>query len=164
MFFKRKRITVFEHGVFSVDVDRSQNFIDTVGRYDVVNGDVVSYHFPSLDMTRAKNREVKILLVSFNKGMEDVEVMSEFSRRGLDFADFFELLSLGNQYPEIQKKINVLTLDFHSTWYEFYKPMDAYRHYPFLCVGNSHCGRGIGMFHSNEEITAGAFWFAAVSK
>lgn len=99
--------------VFRVSVNYDQPLADAIaaGRYDSVNSDIVSDHFPS---SRTGTIEVEIHLIHFDKSMESAVVLREFYGMGLRAAEPSELLALGAAHPDLEREFPIIALG--SVW------------------------------------------------
>jgi hypothetical protein len=81
------------------------------GKYDYVDGDIISANFPEVS---CKPGKVEVTLVTFDRDMTTGEVVAELLKRGLRPATLLELLALGAAQPELQNKLIIVA--FGSGW------------------------------------------------
>ena len=123
------------------------------GKYGQKDYDINDEHFPS---KRSGSAKVDIYLVHFNKDMSSVDVLEELDKMGLRSAELPELLALGAQYPDEQKKNPIVALDFVARgWLN--------RHVPYLWFGFDDDERNVSLDDSGRGWLMD-YRFAAVSK
>ncbi|MBI1852361.1 MAG: hypothetical protein HYR85_18630 [Planctomycetes bacterium] len=100
------------HATFSLTVDYRQSLkmMIKAGRYDYINSDITSRHFP----VAPGPAEVTIELVRFDRVMSTDAVLAELEKRGVRPATLPELLAFGAKYPEKQREFSVVALA--SVW------------------------------------------------
>jgi len=112
------------------------------GKYDAINPDITESNFP---VNVRDNGEVKVHLVPFDCIMKTDDVLVELNKQGLRPAELPELLALGAQYPELQRRFPIVALG--SVWQD----PDRIRDVPCLYGRSSrrnlvlihfHCGWG----------------------
>ena len=72
--------------------------------------------------------EVAVELINFRKEMPTEEVVANLKTAHYRFLKPFELLVLGAQYPEEQKRSRIVTLDFESEFDQAFVLHGRYRH------------------------------------
>jgi hypothetical protein len=101
-------------GEFSVTVDYGQSFLGMIsaGKYDTVAKEVTSDHFPVKGQRKVN---VRLVVLSAAHGELSIDgVLAGFDRLGYRAATFEELLTLGAQHPELQRKFNIV--EFGTLW------------------------------------------------
>lgn len=99
---------------FTVTVDRFRTVAEAVkaGNYDRANANIHDQSFP---FTRSGvKEETEIILLHFGKAMTLEQVLVEMEKRGLRSADIMEILSIGEQKPELQRQFTIVELG--SPW------------------------------------------------
>ncbi len=94
-----------------VDYERSLQQMIKAGNYDWVNNNIIADHFSV--KSKGKQEEV-ITLFHFNRTMASDEVLSEMDKQGFRPVKIEDLLGLGENYPELQKKFPIAALG--SVW------------------------------------------------
>lgn len=94
-----------------VNYDLSLNGMIKAGKYDWVNQDITAEHFPIKGEGESK---LNLEFFHFNRIMESDEVFAEMDEAGYRPATIEELLALGAQYPEEQRKYFIVALG--SVW------------------------------------------------
>ena len=94
---------------FTVTIDQSQSLNESIdaGRYDEVNEAIRSVNFP---WKRKGSRKVELLLVQFDRPLAPGEIRKLMENRGYRPAFIEELLALGREQPDIQRKIPIVAL------------------------------------------------------
>ena len=95
----------------SVNYDLKLEAAIEAGKYDWKNNGIKDKNFPS---KRSGSALVDIRLVHFNKDMSSEDVLKELDKMGLRSAELPELLALGAEYPNEQRKYPVVALG--SVW------------------------------------------------
>ena len=97
----------------TVNYERSVEDMVRAGRYNHINSDITSKHFPT---KRKGVAEVEVELIHFNWGVcvWTDETLRELDRMGYRPAELHELLAFGEKYPEIQLKFPVAAIG--SVW------------------------------------------------
>ena len=98
-----------KRAVFIVTIDRTQSLEEAIeaGRYDEVNDAVLSVNFP---WKRKGIKEVELTLVQFERPMAPGEIKKLMAARGYRSAFIEELLALGKEQPDLQRKIPIVAL------------------------------------------------------
>lgn len=114
---------------YTVMVNYDRSIEDRVkdGKYDWANSDITSSHFPSQE---TGIKEVSIEFIHFRRNMKTDDILGELDKKGLRPATLKELLSLGEQYPDLQREFPIIALG--SVW----RLLGGIRCYAFL----SRCG------------------------
>ena len=101
------------HDAFRVRVNHDLSVKEAVsaGKYDWENDDINDKNFPS---KRSGLAQIDIRLVHFNKDMSSEDVLKELDKMGLRPAELPELLALGAEYPDEQRKYPIVALG--SVW------------------------------------------------
>ena len=99
----------------TVCYDRPLSKMVDVGNYDYVDSDIRSENFP-VKLTGVVEREV--YFVHLNRAATTDEVLEEQDKMGLLPADLPTLLSIGEQYPEEQRKYPIVALA--QPWHRVY--------------------------------------------
>ena len=94
-----------------VNYDLSVKEAVSAGKYDWENDDINDKNFPS---KRSGLAQIDIRLVHFNKDMSSEDVLKELDKMGLRPAELPELLALGAEYPDEQRKYPIVALG--SVW------------------------------------------------
>lgn len=99
--------------VYHVIVDYGMSLADMIwaGKYDWVNSDITSEHFP---ITGSGKIEGDLVLVHLNRSASTDEVRKELESRGLRPATIAELLAFGVKYPNKQREFPIIALG--SVW------------------------------------------------
>jgi len=118
-------IVTVKRQVFKVVVDYAKSLEEMieVGKYDNVNSDITSDHFP---VTGTGQKEKEITLFHFNRSIFSNDAIAEMEKAGYHPALVEELLSLGAAYKELQKQFPIVALG--SVW----RYPDGSRHVPSL--------------------------------
>ncbi len=138
----------------TLDVDYTKTVEQMVeaGKYDWKNSDIGSKNFP---VKRRESGKVEVHLFHFNRAVSSDDAIKELGRMGFRPAELPELLALGAQHPEEQRKYPIIALG--SVW----RSPDGDRSVPYL--GGSGSGRGLGLDWFGGE-WSGDYRFAAVRK
>lgn len=103
--------TVITETFFEIDVPyKAEGTIAELveaGRYDWVNEDVSDDHFPNVLDTISR---VGLKLFNFDRRISTEEVVLAMKKEGFVAANAAELLSLGNQYKNLQKQFPLVAL------------------------------------------------------
>ena len=97
-----------------VDYNRSLNAMIKAGKYDWVRDDINTKHFP---LKGKGKHELKAVLLHFNRYIEFDDAIAEMDRQGYRPGNIEELLALGEQYPDLQKRFPIVALG--SVWWVF---------------------------------------------
>jgi hypothetical protein len=99
--------------IFKVTVDYTKSLADMIlsGKYDYVNGDITSEHFP---FGAVSPEQVEIRLVHLGREATTDEVLAELDKMNLRPATLAELLALGAAHPDLQRKFWMVALG--SRW------------------------------------------------
>lgn len=111
-----------------INYDLSVEKAIKAGKYDWVNSDITSDHFPSME---TGEKEVSIELIYFGRDMGTDDVLRELDKMSLRPANLKELLALGEKFPDIQREFPIIALG--SVWRDRY----GYRGCAFLLRGGS---------------------------
>lgn len=135
-----------------VDYDRSVEDGVKAGKYNGLNRDITSSHFPS---NESGTKEVSVELVDFEQDMKTAWVIAKLDKAGMRPATLKELLALGEKCPEIRNGYEIIILG--SIW----QKSDGYPN----CVSLHRDGRSIEL----RTDWIGGWWdkgnvFAAVRK
>lgn len=137
-----------------VDYSRTLAAMIAAGRYDYVNPDITTEHFPIQGEGR---RELRVALFHFNRVMSSEQVIAELDSQGFRPAKLEELLALGETRPELQKEFPIVGLG--SGWP---RPRDdGGRSAPFLYWGGLERSLGLRWFRDSWRALCR---FAAVCK
>ena len=133
-------------GTFNVLVDYNQSIEEAVKSYDSVTPQIISERFIPPLVRRGKSGIV-VELVRFEEPLSTEEMIHEFKRMGYRPANIYELLALGEQFPEVQKKFTIVA--FGSLWQ--FEGGDHYIYYaPFLYGTNLIRGLRLGRVDANN--------------
>ncbi len=139
---------------FTVTVDYTQTVEEMVqaGKYDWKNSDISSKNFP---VKRREPGKVEVHLIHFNRAISSDDAIKELDRMGFRLAELPELLALGAQHPDEQKKYPIIALG--SVWQDPGGDRDV----PYLVRNDSGRGLSLGWFEGGwgED-----YRFAAVRK
>lgn len=103
-----------------VNYDLSVKEAIEAGKYDWKNGDINDKNFP---FKRFGSAEIDIRLVHFNKDMSSEDVLKELDKMGLRPAELPELLALGAECPDEQRKYPIVALgSVRQRWHSGYVP------------------------------------------
>ena len=118
---------------YTVTVDYSKSVTELVkeGKYDWANDDITADHFPSKEKG---TKRIKIALFKFDHDISGEDVIRKMGK-GFRPASLKEILSLGAQYPDLQRKDWIVALG--STWRGSY----GYVYVP--CLNGGGGGRGL---------------------
>jgi hypothetical protein len=110
---KIANLIVGERNVFRVVVDYGQVLVEMIqaGKYDWINNDITSDHFP---ITGTGQKEEEITLFHFNRSISSDDAIVEMAKKGFRPADPPEILALGAEHPELQKQFPIVALG--SPW------------------------------------------------
>jgi len=97
----------------TVDYSLSIKKLVSLGNYDWKNNDIIDGRFSS---QKSGKKEVEIVLLGSKKNITFEDVIKKMESEGLRYATLKELLALGIQYPDIQRKDLVVALG--SLWYD----------------------------------------------
>ncbi|HEC20941.1 MAG TPA: hypothetical protein ENI70_00300 [Candidatus Peregrinibacteria bacterium] len=106
------KVNIETHTV-TVDYGLSVKKACKVGEYDDENDEITSENFPS---TRTGKAGIEIKTVCFNLYMSLDETLARLDRMSLRPAELSELLALGAQKPDLQRKFTIVALG--SVWEE----------------------------------------------
>jgi hypothetical protein len=95
----------------TVNYDLSLEEMIAAGRYDWKHYDITAERFP---LQGEGQVEVEITLVHIGRDMSTDNVLKELDARGLRSAKIEELLALGADQPELQRKFPIIALG--SVW------------------------------------------------
>jgi hypothetical protein len=112
----------------TVNYDRSVEDGVKAGNYDWVNNDITSEHFP---MKRTGIEELSLHLVHFDRNISTEDALKKLDLMGLRPAELQELLSFGENYPDVQREFPIIALG--SVW----RSPAGYRLVSFLGRGGS---------------------------
>jgi hypothetical protein len=98
--------------VVTVDYDCSLEEMINAGKYDWVSDDITQEHFSHYQQQGIV--EITLELIHFNRELSSIAVDRQFKELGFRSAILQELLSLGKNYPEIQRKFPIAALG--SMW------------------------------------------------
>jgi hypothetical protein len=95
--------------VFTVPVDHGQTLNEMIaaGRYDEVNDAVRTVSFP---IKRRSRKLVEITLIQFERAYASWELITLMEARGYRPAFIEELLALGREQPDLQRRIPIVAL------------------------------------------------------
>ncbi|KKT49279.1 MAG: hypothetical protein UW41_C0009G0046 [Candidatus Collierbacteria bacterium GW2011_GWC2_44_18] len=98
---------------YSVNVDYATSVEQMIkaGKYDWFNDDITSGHFPSNEKGKS---QMVIYLLNFDGDISSENALQEMNKLGLRPATLKELLALGAQHPNLQRKDVIVALG--STW------------------------------------------------
>lgn len=147
--FLRGQIPTFPSYSVTVDYDQTVEQLVRSRPYYSANGDITSYNFPLWEKGQS---QLDIFLLNFNHRISSENAIKAMDVQGLRPATIKELLSLGAQYPDLQKENWIVALG--STW----RSPQGGLYVPFL----SRC-------HTNPDLHLSDDWhpewrFAAVRK
>ena len=140
--------------IYRLTVNYDQPVADAIaaGKYDWVNSDITQKSFPT---NRTGKAEVEIEPVHFNRAVSTKEALAELDKSGLRPAELHELLSLGAEYPELQREFPIIGLG--SVWQGSY----GFRYCPCLDGGGLRRGLDLSWFEGDWRDVCR---FAAVRK
>ena len=97
---------------YTVTADYSKTIDEMLknGKYDWANDDITADHFPSKEKG---TKRIKIALFKFDHDISGEDVIRKMGK-GFRPASLKEILSLGAQYPDLQRKDWIVALG--STW------------------------------------------------
>jgi hypothetical protein len=108
---------LIEDGRYQITVDYSRTLEEMIaaGKYDWVHPDITSSNFP-IDQSKSGSTEnLEAVIVHLDKYVKDTEIVLKLmDKNGLRPATLPELLALGEQYPEFQRKYWIYALG--SRW------------------------------------------------
>ena len=120
MSLEGQSIKLIEEGVFRVKIDdQTIEEMIKVGHYDHIESEVISIitskqYFP---VTKREIGEKEIYLVHFDLSepplghrISTEKVLRELDKKGFRPAELPELLALGVQYPDLQRKFDIIAL------------------------------------------------------
>jgi len=141
---------------FRVVVDYSKPLVDMIkaGKYDWGCDGIIPEHFPFGKAEGSKEIEIQIV----HLGLEATtrEVLAELDNRGLRPATLAELLALGAQHLELQRRFWVVALDSSCR--------NSAGHVFVPSLGATGGMRGIQMCWLDQDIWRETYRFAAVRK
>ncbi len=135
-----------------VDYAMSTGEMLKLGKYDWINDNITSNHFPAKGVGKM---ETKIELLHFNRNISSEKALEEMDKAGYRAAEAHELLAFGAKYPNVQREFPVVALG--SIW------CDPGGDRGVVCLGGDGAGRGasLGWFRG----VWGDYWrFAVVRK
>ena len=140
--------------ILTVDVNYARTVEEMVeaGRYGWNNSDISSRNFP---VNRRELGNLKVHLLHFNRFISSDGAIKELDKMGFRPAELPELLALGAQHPDEQRKYPIVALG--SAW----RSPDGGRGVPCLDGGGS--GRDLSLGWFGREWGEG-YRFAAVRK
>ena len=95
----------------TVNHDQTVKQLIKAGKYDWINDDITDINFPSDEEGKA---QLEIFLLSFNRHISSEDAIEKIDKQGLRPATLKELLGLGSQHPDLQRKNPIVALG--STW------------------------------------------------
>lgn len=84
----------------TINYDQTVKQLIKAGKYDRVNSDITNKNFP---LNKKGEEQTEIFIVSISHQMSDLEVTQFLDSLGLRDANIKEGLSLGAQYPNLQR-------------------------------------------------------------
>lgn len=98
-----------KEAVFTVTVDYNQSLHKMIaeGVYDEVSGDINGRNFP---LRGWGCKAVKLTLIQFERALTPLEAVTPMSGRGYRSATIEELLALGKEQPDLQRRIPIVGL------------------------------------------------------
>jgi hypothetical protein len=123
-----------------------------LGKYDWVNSSITSQNFPT---TRKGKTELRMELIHFDRWISTRKALKGLDRRGYRPAELHELLTLGAQYPDLQREFPIVALA--SVW----QSPNGNRKAP--CLDGTIAGRNLDLCWLGKD-WAGNWRFAAVRK
>ena len=90
---------------------RSIEDLVLLGKYDLVDDQITSAHFPS---TKKGEKAIEFILVGFDRPEETDDILHKLKYEGMRPATIKELLALGASHPRLQREMNVAALG--SSW------------------------------------------------
>lgn len=152
--FRRVVELINARSTFEITVDYSRSLVKMIkaGKYNSVNDNITAEHFP----VKGEGKQEKIItLFHFNRVMTSDEIKAEMDKQGFCPAEIEDLLGLGENYPELQKKLSIVALG--SVW----QHPDS--NHGVSCLGLGGVGRRLGL--TWLEFGLGVYWrFAALHK
>lgn len=111
--------------IYNIVVDYNRSLADMIkaGKYDRVNSDINSKHFP---LKGKGKHELNATLFHFDRYIESDDAIAEMDKQGYRPGKVEELLALGEKYPDLQKEFPIVALG--SVWRDPY----GYRDVPCL--------------------------------
>ena len=95
----------------TVDYGLSLEQMIATGRYDWVNSDITSEHYPIVGTGTVA---LEGQLVHYGRNMSSEAVLADLDQKGLRPATMAELLAFGAKYPELQRQFPIVELG--SVW------------------------------------------------
>ena len=135
-----KRLAKHEITAYPVFMDYEITIEEAVkrGRYDWTNSNITSDNFPTKQIGKAK---LEVELVRFRRRISTKEALEEFDLMGRRPAEPKELLALGAQYPNLQRKFPIVELGF--IWRCFIWRSRGYRY--VLCLSRMGLRRNLSL-------------------
>ena len=111
--------------VFRVLVDYCRSLEDMIaaGKYDSVNSDINTEHFP---IAKHGREDIAIELVHIDRNISSDDALREMDKMGFRPATLPELLAFGEKYPDVQCQFPIVALG--SVW----RNLHGYRRVPVL--------------------------------
>jgi hypothetical protein len=102
--------------VFPIDVDHRLSLEDFVqrGAFDIVDPDIDTIRFDREPINKVVHQQVR--LIDMNGGATTYEVLERLDELRVRPVSFVELLAFGEKYPEKQREVLVVSLDF--MWFQ----------------------------------------------
>lgn len=125
----------FPSYMVTVNYNKTVNQLVKDGKYDWSNSDISDSHFP---LNKKGEEQVEIFIVSIDHRMSDPEVTQFINSLGLQDVNVKEELSLGVQFPDLQRKDPIVGRG--STW----RDSDGDVYVP--CLYGSESCRGLNLF------------------
>jgi len=91
----------------TVNHNRTIEKLVEAGKYDWSNPDITSKNFPS---SQKGKDQVSIQLVYFDRYLTSDEILKTLAKQGLRPATLKELLTLGEQHPDLQRQFPIVAL------------------------------------------------------
>jgi len=95
----------------TINYDKTIGQLIKVGKFGWKNDDITSKNFPSVEKGLVG---VAIYLFNFDRDISSEDVIAEMNKQGCRPATLKELMELGAQYPDLQRKNWIVALG--STW------------------------------------------------
>jgi hypothetical protein len=121
-----------------VHYDKSVKELVKDGKYDDINSNITGKNFPFDESCGDKECSTKesldIYLLNFKRDISSEKILKIIEKRGYRVCNLKELLSLGAQYPDLQRKDYIVALGsqwqgpFGSPYVPYLGGHDSYRH------------------------------------
>ncbi len=100
-----------------IDYSKSIDDLVTMGNYDLVNSGISNNAFIQKGGDDKKDTIMtrEAILLNFNRKMSSEDIVAQMVVRGLRPATARELLTLGNEYPRLQREMSIIALGSKTT-------------------------------------------------